>query len=160
METQILYLDLGGRKIKSGFDLPGYHIRLQVLYRAGQSFQQKWALPSESMMYCSGRKLEGAARGGKRLGMSQEEYLLTVDHIWNIARYMPSAASWISTENCQAQFFDWQFSCCHITYNDPQENHIKTEQDWHTNTHKNTPDQKNPKPILVLLPLSGVNEIK
>lgn len=102
METQIFIFRLERQKDKCRFDLPGYHIRLQLLYRAGQVFQQKWALPSINMRCCSGRKLQGVGRGGKCLGKSQEEYLLTVDHIWNLARSMPLATSWISTENCQA----------------------------------------------------------
>lgn len=50
----------------------------------------------------------------------------------------------MSTENCQAQFFDLHFSCYLITYNPSQENHIKTEQ------HK-----KKPKPQTNTSPTSA-----
>ena len=44
---------------KSGLDLSGCHIRLQVQDRAGHCFQQNQAPPSATMSCCSGSRIEG-----------------------------------------------------------------------------------------------------
>lgn len=132
---------------ESGLDLSGNCLRLQVQDRAGQVFQQNGAPPSATMSCCSGSRLEGGAWGESFWARGSRNIFLELVVSGTLPGMCHQQPHGMSAENCQAQFFDLHFSCYHITYNPPQESHIKTEQDQHTHTKKKNHLQASASPM-------------